>query len=644
MKGGKSPVGIESYEIRVFDQSMYGGRKEGMIMKTTFAAFIVMVALLWGGPALAAEDVTFGDGGTYSVNYDVGIMTVTGGSTVNFTSGGSAVSANTNGGGTINIWGGTIYCSPSNTTTGGIHANSEGTINIYGGSPGEIYASDGGTINIYGYDFFFWNGDTETGTYINNADLPKPYYAADVPNGSLICGYLKDDSRLTDVAMSVVGSGTVTLMLPTCTTEFKYGIEYDYYNPAGQNVRVLDATVNFCSGSHVDTVYVSNDSTANFNEGSNAWEARSQGTETTININEGAVVDDCHAYNSGIVNVNGGYDHRRLYAQDNGTINVYGSNFQLSQAQAVGSALAPIGFELVGEGLIVVDDLSYYGGAIHYGFLKGTLSTGEPLGDVEYGVLLNITSDGSGANITLVNVGNTPADNTPPQIDGVATDSAEPVPLGAPVGAAAIFTDPDSGDAHTATWNWGDGTTAPGTVDGLTISGNHTYPTAGVYTVTLTVTDAAGEADTAEYQYVVVYDPTAGFVTGGGWIDSRAGAYEFDPSAYGKATFGFVSKYKKGATVPTGNTEFQFTAGDLNFHSTSYDWLVVTGSEYANFKGTGTIDGLGSFKFKLWAGDSDLDTFRIKIWSEDEDGAEDVVYDNGSDQPISGGNIVVHAK
>jgi len=39
----------------------------------------------------------------------------------------------------------------------------------------------------------------------------------------------------------------------------------------------------------------------------------------------------------------------------------------------------------------------------------------------------------------------------------------------------------------------------------------------------------------------------------------------------GKATFGFVSKYKKGATVPTGNTEFVFKAADLNFHSTSHD-------------------------------------------------------------------------
>ncbi len=62
----------------------------------------------------------------------------------------------------------------------------------------------------------------------------------------------------------------------------------------------------------------------------------------------------------------------------------------------------------------------------------------------------------------------------------------------------------------------------------------------------------------------------------GGWITSPAGAYVLDTTLAGKATFGFVSKYQKGATVP-GNTEFQFKVADLNFKSTSYDWLVVAG-------------------------------------------------------------------
>ena len=57
------------------------------------------------------------------------------------------------------------------------------------------------------------------------------------------------------------------------------------------------------------------------------------------------------------------------------------------------------------------------------------------------------------------------------------------------------------------------------------------------------------------------------------------------------------------------------------------------------YKGTGTINGEGSYKFMLSANDDSPDTFRIKIWGDTGN-----VYDNGSQQPIGGGNIVVHTK
>ena len=49
----------------------------------------------------------------------------------------------------------------------------------------------------------------------------------------------------------------------------------------------------------------------------------------------------------------------------------------------------------------------------------------------------------------------------------------------------------------------------------------------------------------------------------------------YDPSLTGKAGFRFISKYKKGVDVPTGETEFQFKVVDLNFYSSSYEWLVI---------------------------------------------------------------------
>jgi hypothetical protein len=198
--------------------------------------------------------------------------------------------------------------------------------------------------------------------------------------------------------------------------------------------------------------------------------------------------------------------------------------------------------------------------------------------------------------------------------------------------------DPE-GSLVTCDWDCGDGSPS---VSGDVVP--HLYAGIGLYDVVLTVTDYLG-AQSSETVLVVVYDPTGGFVTGGGWIDSRAGAYAADLSLTGKATFGFVSKYKKGVSVPTGQTEFQFKAGDLNFHSDSYEGLVVTGGNYAKFKGSGTINGEGDYEFKLWAGDGEPDTFRIRIWTEDEaTSIETDVYDNGFDQVIGGGSIKVHTK
>src|SRR5213593_1135959 len=77
------------------------------------------------------------------------------------------------------------------------------------------------------------------------------------------------------------------------------------------------------------------------------------------------------------------------------------------------------------------------------------------------------------------------------------------------------------------------------------------------------------------------------------------------PPLSGKAPFGFVSKYVSGKTVPTGNTEFQFHEAGMNFSSTVYEWLVVSGS-MAQYKGSGTINGAGNYGFLVSAVDGSL--------------------------------------
>lgn len=58
-------------------------------------------------------------------------------------------------------------------------------------------------------------------------------------------------------------------------------------------------------------------------------------------------------------------------------------------------------------------------------------------------------------------------------------------------------------------------------------------------------------------------------------MDSPLGSYVFDQTLTGQATFGFVSVYNAGSKTPTVKTDIVFYVADLNFHSTSYDWLVV---------------------------------------------------------------------
>jgi len=246
------------------------------------------------------------------------------------------------------------------------------------------------------------------------------------------------------------------------------------------------------------------------------------------------------------------------------------------------------------------------------------------------------------------------------EVGGNPGTPGDPVALQTGVAATVTFTDADAADTHTVNWDWGDGSVLAAMPVELEVNGaghssaTHSYAEPGVYTVTATIKDAC--ATTVASRLVVVYDPTAGFVTGGGWIDSPARAYVAAPTLSGRANFGFVSKYLKGATTPIGQTEFQFQTANLNFHSEHYEWLVVSGAR-AQFKGTGTINGASDFKFLLTAIDGQLlgagkgsDRFRIKIWHTDGSGKDLVDYDNDASATgtsddgtaLGGGSIVIH--
>ena len=275
-------------------------------------------------------------------------------------------------------------------------------------------------------------------------------------------------------------------------------------------------------------------------------------------------------------------------------------------------------------------------------------------------------SDGSltdSEDITITVNDGTVADTQGPLISNVMANP-NPLSINTSANITAIVDDSTTGGSVIATaqyridsGSWTNMDASDGDFDGAieNVTANMApFTIPGVHTVEVRGQDTAGNWGAPVSILLAVYDPAAGFVTGGGWINSPAGAYSENTTLTGKATFGFVSKYQRGANRPTGITQFQFKVAGLNFHSDSYEWLVIAGAR-AQYKGSGTINGTGDYGFMLTAADGQIsggggiDKFRIKIWDKATD---QIIYDNqmgksdtGEDATqLGGGNIVIHAK
>ncbi len=217
-------------------------------------------------------------------------------------------------------------------------------------------------------------------------------------------------------------------------------------------------------------------------------------------------------------------------------------------------------------------------------------------------------------------------DDEGPIVSDVVADPTPPVEIGTAVELTANVDDSSTGGSPIASADYAiDGGTAvsmtasDGTFDapaeGVTtiIPGLQT----GVYEICVNGTDSAGNIGADECILLPVFDPDGGFVTGGGWVDSPSSA-DLENGASGKATFGFVSKYPPGHSTPDGNLEFRFKAGDIRFHSTSMDWLVVTGEPRAMFRGDGLLNGESTCKFEVDAWDESFsgeDGFGLKLFA-----------------------------
>lgn len=228
-----------------------------------------------------------------------------------------------------------------------------------------------------------------------------------------------------------------------------------------------------------------------------------------------------------------------------------------------------------------------------------------------------------------------------------------PVKVGDAVDLTASFTDPGTADTHTTELRWSETAMSAGSVtesDGSgVVTGSFAYASPGIYWVSVNVTDDDGAfTERTAANPVIVYDPSGGFATGGGWFISPEGAYPAKPGLTGKANFSFVSKYRKDEIEPASTVKFEFKAGDLEFESTSNEFIVVSGSN-AMYRGTGTLNGGGNYRFLLNVTDGSPDRVRIQI-VDTTPVTGGIVYDNEMGKSeyeppgvaVGGGNVAVH--
>jgi hypothetical protein len=157
----------------------------------------------------------------------------------------------------------------------------------------------------------------------------------------------------------------------------------------------------------------------------------------------------------------------------------------------------------------------------------------------------------------------------------------------------------------------------------------------------------------ATIQPLSIYDPQGGFITGGGFFDSPAGAYRPSPSLSGRVFFALAAAYRRNGAVPLGAVGFQLKFANQDLVALHQEWLVVAGAR-GQLQGVGRINGHGQYGFMLTVIDGKAtgpgkgDKIRLKVWDKNNNNA--IVYDSQLGAPdladpttaVAGGSIVVH--
>ena len=149
---------------------------------------------------------------------------------------------------------------------------------------------------------------------------------------------------------------------------------------------------------------------------------------------------------------------------------------------------------------------------------------------------------------------------------------------------------------------------------------------AGIWRLSASAVDNNGNRGSRTYffDFLIVYDPSAGSASGTGWIVPGGSTSDIDDNLPGgldgstKASFGFKAQYKSAtSTTPTGFFDLSY-GSQFKLQSDGLDWLVV-GASSAVLQGTATIKnepGTWAFQATVWDGGSTgaPDRLELRVW------------------------------
>jgi hypothetical protein len=186
--------------------------------------------------------------------------------------------------------------------------------------------------------------------------------------------------------------------------------------------------------------------------------------------------------------------------------------------------------------------------------------------------------------------------------------------VGSTLTASIAFTDPGTTEAYTVMFDWGDGTSTTVQLGSAARSATskHAYARAGVYTLSMMLSDGPA-TDWPAWGVVGIYDP-ARTLAGSGSVISPANACLLTAKCGVASTAGFSvsAKYSKGATKPT--VCIAYSAAGFSFTANSGDWFAAANG-YGTIQGTGKVNGVGGYTYRLTGEDGRPDAIDLKVWS-----------------------------